>query len=254
MIKVNNLSVSYNNIKVLKNITFDVKKGKILGIIGTNGSGKTTLLKCIMNILDYDGDIFIENKNIKNIKRKDFAKKICMLSQINNIYFNHTIFDTVMMGRYAYQNRALSFVSKEDDIFIVNNAIKTVGIYDIRHKEIDLLSGGQLQRVFLAKLIAQNPDIILLDEPTNHLDFKYQIEIINFFKNWAKKENKTIISVLHDINLSINLSEDILILQNGSIKTIENIHNILKSNVLNKIYDIDIKSFMLENLKKWEIF
>ncbi len=191
MIKVTNLSVFYSKFKSLDNINFQLSKGESLSIIGPNGCGKTTLLKCLSNNISFIGEIFINNKNISSIKRKDLSKKIGMLSQLMCISFNYSVFDTVMMGRYAHQDKFLVNNTKKD-IDIVINALKTVGLLDFKDRYISNLSGGQLQRVFLARLIAQNPDIILLDEPTNHLDFKYQIELIQFLKDWSKKENKTI--------------------------------------------------------------
>nr|WP_317358806.1 ABC transporter ATP-binding protein [uncultured Tyzzerella sp.] len=252
MIKINNVSAYYNKFKALNNISFNIEYGQNLSIIGPNGCGKTTLLKCISNNINFEGNIYINDENIKSLKRKQLAKKIGMLSQLMSISFNYSIFDTVMMGRYVHQNRFLINNDKKD-IDIVLDALKIVDLLDIKDKYISNLSGGQLQRVFLARLIAQDPDIILLDEPTNHLDFKYQIELIKFLKQWGENNNKTIIGVIHDINLSMLLTDNILILQNGNMKCLDKSQNILKSNILNEIYNINIKDYMLETLKKWEI-
>ncbi len=252
MIKINNVSAYYNKFKALNNISFNIEYGQNLSIIGPNGCGKTTLLKCISNNINFEGNIYINDENIKSLKRKQLAKKIGMLSQLMSISFNYSIFDTVMMGRYVHQNRFLINNDKKD-IDIVLDALKIVDLLDIKDKYISNLSGGQLQRVFLARLIAQDPDIILLDEPTNHLDFKYQIELIKFLKQWGENNNKTIIGVIHDINLAMLLTDNILILQNGNMKCLDKSQNILKSNILNEIYNINIKDYMLETLKKWEI-
>ena len=251
MLKVDSISVYYNNFKALDNVSFEFKKGENISIIGANGSGKTTFLKCLCNILDFKGNVYLDNKNIKNIKRKELAKKIGMLSQIIPINFDFSVFDTVMMGRFIHQDRFFVSNNKEDEEIVIN-ALKTVELLNLKDKNISNLSGGQLQRVFLAKIIAQNPDIILLDEPTNHLDFKYQIELITFLKKWSLKENKTIIGVIHDINLAMLLTDNIIIMENGKIKMYDKSENIIKSNILNSIYNIDIKKYMLDTLKKWE--
>ena len=251
MLKVDSISVYYNNFKALDNVSFEFKKGENISIIGANGSGKTTFLKCLCNILDFKGNVYLDNKNIKNIKRKELAKKIGMLSQIIPINFDFSVFDTVMMGRFIHQDRFFVSNSKEDEEIVIN-ALKTVELLNLKDKNISNLSGGQLQRVFLAKIIAQNPDIILLDEPTNHLDFKYQIELITFLKKWSLKENKTIIGVIHDINLAMLLTDNIIIMENGKIKMYDKSENIIRSNILNSIYNIDIKKYMLDTLKKWE--
>ncbi len=251
MLKVDSISVYYNNFKALDNVSFEFKKGENISIIGANGSGKTTFLKCLCNILDFKGNVYLDNKNIKNIKRKDLAKKIGILSQIIPINFDFSVFDTVMMGRFIHQDRFFVSNTKEDEEIVIN-ALKTVELLNLKDKNISNLSGGQLQRVFLAKIIAQNPDIILLDEPTNHLDFKYQIELITFLKKWSLKENKTIIGVIHDINLAMLLTDNIIIMENGKIKMYDKSENIIKSNILNSIYNIDIKKYMLDTLKKWD--
>ena len=251
MLKVDSISVYYNNFKALDNVSFEFKKGENISIIGANGSGKTTFLKCLCNILDFKGNVYLDNKNIKNIKRKELAKKIGMLSQIIPINFDFSVFDTVMMGRFIHQDRFFVSNNKEDEEIVIN-ALKTVELLNLKDKNISNISGGQLQRVFLAKIIAQNPDIILLDEPTNHLDFKYQIELITFLKKWSLKENKTIIGVIHDINLAMLLTDNIIIMENGKIKMYDKSENIIKSNILNSIYNIDIKKYMLDTLKKWE--
>ncbi len=251
MIKIENVCVNYNKVQALNNINLNLHNGQNLSIIGPNGCGKTTLLKCICNNIDFKGNIYIDNKNIKSLKRKELAKKVGMLSQLMSISFNYSVFDTVLMGRYVHQDKFLINNSKKD-IDIVKKSLETVGLLEYKNRYISNLSGGQLQRVFLARLIAQNPDIILLDEPTNHLDFKYQIELIQFLKEWAIKENKTIIGVIHDINLAMLLTDNILILQNGNIKCFDKSENILKSNILNEVYNINIKDYMINSLKKWE--
>ena len=251
MIKVDNISVYYNKFKALNNISFTLKKGENLSIIGPNGCGKTTLLKCIINNLNFSGNIYINDKNIKNIKRKELAKEIGMLSQLMSISFNYTVFDTVMMGRYVHQDKFYINNNKNDEN-IALEALKTVDMTNFKDKFISNLSGGQLQRVFLARLIAQDPNIVLLDEPTNHLDFKYQIELIKFLKEWGKKYNKTILGVIHDINLAMVLTDNMMVLENGCIKSFDKSYNILKTDILNEIYNINIKEYMIKSLKKWE--
>lgn len=252
MLKLKNVSVKYGNIVILKNISFELNYGENLSIIGANGSGKTTLLNAISKIIPFEGEILFKNLPIKNIKPKIFSKEIALLSQITKINFNYTVFEVVIMGRYPYtQNRFFSNYSKYD-IEEVEKALTIAKIYDIKDKGIENISGGQLQRVFLAKIICQNPSVILLDEPTNHLDFNYQIEFINFLKSWTKKENKILISVLHDINLSILLSDKLMLMKNGEIIAFGNTEKILKNNEIDNLYNTNIKDFMINMLKKWE--
>ena len=119
------------------------------------------------------------------------------MSQITQLYFPYTVSDTVSLGRYAYSKGAFARLSPKD-VEIIVESMKKVGIYELKDKMITELSGGQLQRVFLARVFAQNPDVILLDEPTNHLDFKHQIELLENLKDWVKNNNKIVVGVLHD--------------------------------------------------------
>ena len=246
MIKLENVSVFYDKKQVVKNISFNLESNKNLSIIGTNGCGKTTILKAICNIIDFTGEIFIKGKNIKEYKRKELAKHISMFSQISNIYFNYTVYDVIMMGRYAYNN------CKDKDVKKVEEALKITGIFDIKNREIDTLSGGQLQRVMLAKIIAQDTEIILLDEPTNHLDLRYQAEIIKFLKDWSYKNKKTIVGVLHDINLAMLLTDNIMLIDKGQIIKYGKTKEVLLSNEINNVYKMDIKDYMLKSLNKWQ--
>lgn len=131
------------------------------------------------------------------------------------------------------------------------DAIEKVGLMDIKDTLISELSGGQLQRVFLAKAFAQDPEVILLDEPTNHLDLKYQIEILKHLKSWAKTKNRIIIGVFHDLNLVNLFSENVVLLSNGKIVEKGNPKNVFLENNLQEVYNINIKQFMINSLQKW---
>ena len=250
MIRLENVCVSYNKKEIIKNINFKIGYNESLSIIGPNGCGKTTLLKAILNVVDFKGNIFIKGKNVKEYKMKELAKEISMFSQVNQIYFNYTVFDIVMMGRYVYNDK-FSICDKKEDIKKVEEALHILGIFNIKDREINTLSGGQIQRVFLAKIIAQDTDIILLDEPTNHLDLKYQVETIKFLKSWANKKGKSIIGVLHDINLAMLLTDNIMLMDNGKIRSFGKLKEVIASNDINEVYKINVKEYMLKSLKKW---
>lgn len=173
------------------------------------------------------------------------------MTQSNNVYFPYTVYETVALGRYAYLKGALSSLSKEDDLIIME-AIKSVGLIDSKDKLISELSGGQLQRVFIAKAFAQDPEIILLDEPTNHLDLKYQIEILEYLNLWAKENNKIVIAVLHDLNLSNLFGEKIILLNHGEIVSQGTPKEVFLEDNLKNVYNIDVKNFMISALKQWQ--
>ncbi|MEG0855780.1 MAG: ABC transporter ATP-binding protein [Terrisporobacter sp.] len=250
MLEVKNLYSGYDGKDIIKDVSFTVKNGENLCIVGPNGCGKSTLLKSIGNILEYKGHIKIDDKEVNKFSRLELAKKVGLMSQISEIHFPYTVYDTVALGRYAYSTGTFSRLSSEDKKIIVDSMNK-VGIDDLKDKLITELSGGQIQRVFLARVFAQNPDIILLDEPTNHLDFKNQIDLLENLNDWVKSNNKIVIGVLHDLNLVQYFADKVLMLDNGEEAAYGNPQEVLSGSTVNDIYGIDIKDFMMSILKKW---
>lgn len=251
MLKLNRIYCGYNDFEICKDINLNIKKGYFTSIIGPNGAGKTTLLKSIAGIVNYHGDITLDDINFKSINRKDFGQKVALLAQSSETYFSYSVYDTVMLGRYPYLQGFLGLPNKKDKA-IVEHALDLVGFYNHKDCLINQLSGGQLQRVFLARTIAQQPDVVLLDEPTNHLDFKHQVEILDFVKDWAKKEQKIIIAVLHDLNLVQKYSDYVLLLHNGIAYANGYSKEVLTTNNLEDVYDIDVKNWMKKALSLWE--
>lgn len=252
MLTLQNVTAGYNGIDVIYNISLIVKKGENLCIIGPNGCGKTTLIKAISGIIPHEGIIKIDGNDISNMKRVDVAKKIAVMSQISNIYFSYSIYETVLLGRYLHmKGRTFKEPSARDREY-TDKCLKAVGLLSIKHKQISTLSGGQLQRVYLARTLAQEPNIILLDEPTNHLDLKHQTELIDFLKDWSKNEGHSVIGVLHDLNLAIKLSDNMLILDNGNIAAYGNANEVISSNLLNEVYDMNVTEYMVDSLRHWE--
>ena len=251
MLEVKNVCCGYNGINIVKQVSFNINRGENVCIVGPNGCGKSTLLKAISNLISFNGEIKLDGKNINALKRKELATKIALMTQSSNIQFPYTIFETVALGRYAHLNSIFSRLSKKDEE-VINESLKMVGVLDIKDKLISELSGGQLQRVFLARAFAQDPEVILLDEPTNHLDLRCQIEILDYLKSWAKEKNKIVIAVLHDLNLVQNYGDRVLMLNDGVIKRNGNTKEVLNSDDLEEVYGIDIKTFMVRTLEKWK--
>lgn len=250
MLEVKNIYCGYNGEDVVKNVSFKVSRGENICIVGPNGCGKSTLLKAIANLLSFKGQILLDGKDTKLLKRKELATKVSLMTQSSNVLFPYSIYETVALGRYAHLNGVFSRLSKNDDE-IINKSLDKVGILDIKDKLISELSGGQLQRVFLARAFAQDPDVIILDEPTNHLDLRYQIEILDYLKLWAKENNKIVVAVLHDLNLVQNFGDKVLMLKEGTLINNGETKEVLNGKDLEKVYGIDIKSFMLRTLNKW---
>ncbi|MGL5345814.1 MAG: ABC transporter ATP-binding protein [Peptostreptococcaceae bacterium] len=251
MLELKNLCSGYDGIDIVKDVNVTVNKGENLCIVGPNGCGKSTLLKSIANIIDYKGNVEIDSKEVNSLGRKELARKVGLMSQITQIYFPYTVYETVALGRYAYSDGVFSKLSSEDRD-IVLDSIEKVRLFDYKDKMINELSGGQLQRVFLARTFAQNPDVILLDEPTNHLDLKHQIELLEHLTIWTKENNKIVVGVLHDLNLVQYFADNVLVLNNGKVRAYGKPSEVLNEEVLKDIYGLDIKKFMVDILNKWK--
>lgn len=252
MIELKNLSAGYDGIDVIRNISLELDAGVNLCIVGPNGCGKTTLLKAIAGIIPIKGDVLIDGKSIKNMKRHEIAKEIAVMSQISSLYFSYTVFETVLLGRYLYMKDNLLKEPSNHDRAYVEKCLETVGMLGQRDKQIDTLSGGQMQRVFLARTLAQEPNIILLDEPTNHLDLKNQKELIDYLNEWSKENNHSVIGVFHDINQAMKLGDYVLVLEEGNAIALDKPEEIINKNLLNDVYEMDVADYMVDNLKKWE--
>ena len=168
MIEVKNLNFSIENKKIVEDISIKVNQGQFIGVIGANGSGKSTLLKNVYRFLKYDsGDIKLKNIDLYNYSSKDLAKEMAVLAQKQNMNFDFSVEEIVEMGRYAYKHSIFDSEENKNSKF-VEDALNAVGMYEMRDRSFLSLSGGEMQRVLIARALAQNTEILILDEPTNH--------------------------------------------------------------------------------------
>ena len=249
MLTLKNVSAGYNGTDIIKNISIEIKSN--VSIIGPNGCGKTTLMRTIANILPSRGEILIQGRPFSEFKRREISRQIAMLSQQPSVYFSYNVYETVMMGRYLHIKDRFMGTAGDKDRDIVEKSLSVVDMLTQKDKDITKLSGGQLQRVFLARVLAQEPKIILLDEPTNHLDLKYQIEIVEYLKKWAVDNRSIVISVLHDLNLALEMSEHLIVMKNGEIEADGLADEVRAGGLLNDIYEMDVKGYMEKSYKRW---
>lgn len=240
ILKVKDLGFNYKEKKVLKDINFNLNKGEFVGILGPNGSGKTTLLNNINNWLKpFKGKVLVENVDIKKYTVKELARNIATVPQ--NIFTTtfFTVEQIVMMGRNPYLKR---FGQKNPkDFEIVKKAMMSMNVWDLRHKPINTLSGGERQRVVIAKALAQEPRLLLLDEPTSHLDIKYQWEILNQIKKLCDRDNLTVLSVLHDINIACMFCDKIILLKDHKIYQMGTIDEVITEENLYDVFNVKVK-------------
>ena len=247
--EIKGLNFAYGKNTVIKNLSLEFKQNKITTILGSNGCGKTTLFKlCTRELKPRLGKINIYGENIENIKRKEFAKKVAIVHQQNKINSDITVKELVSYGR----NPHIPFMKglQKEDYDEIEKAIKLCSLEDIQDKKVIHLSGGQLQRAWIAMSIAQKTQILFLDEPTTYLDIKYQIEILNLIKQLNKELSTTIIMILHDINQSIEYSDEIIGLYKGQIEFQGSPDEIITKENISKIYGTP---FVIEDIKDRKI-
>ena len=211
-IKTENINVVIDNNNILKDINIEVDNKEVIGIIGPNGSGKSTLLKCIYRLLKPNaGLVKFDDVDIKNISIKESSKKVAVLSQHNNYDFDFTVKDIVLMGRSPHKK----FMERDNknDYDLVNDALRKVDMINFKDRSFQSLSGGEQQRVILARALAQQPKCLILDEPTNHLDIKYQLQLMRIVKSL----NIEVIAAIHDLNIAAMYCDKIYVLKDGKI-------------------------------------
>jgi iron complex transport system ATP-binding protein len=251
LLEVKGLCAGYGSGDVIRNITFNAGRGECLCVLGPNGCGKSTLLKSIARIIDYRGSVLVDGGDISGIPRKQLAQKIALLSQNMQVFFPYTVYETVSMGRYAYSQGVLKNLSAQDKT-IIEDTLRKLDIWDIKDRMIDELSGGTLQRVFLAKTMTQTPRLILLDEPANHLDLKHQIALLDCLKSWVKENDTSLIGVFHDLNLSRYFGDTAILMSEGNLAARGSMEEMLSNEILETVYGLDIRGFMRASLEKWK--
>ncbi|GGE55343.1 ABC transporter ATP-binding protein [Priestia taiwanensis] len=237
MISVQAVNFAYDGTKqLLKDISFSVQEGEIIGIVGPNGSGKTTLLKLLSRTLSpSSGEVMLQGKNIRTYSQKELAKKIAVLSQKTEESFSYSVYDTVSLGRYAHQQRFLPSWSKEDEE-TVRAAMQMTEVTHLQNRTLPFLSGGERQRVYLAQALAQEPSLLLLDEPTNHLDMKHSIQLFRFLQTWVEENESTVIAIFHDLNLASMYCNRIFVLEDGEMIVQDTPQHALTETVLQDVY------------------
>jgi len=236
ILNINDLRFKYNSHDVLKNISFSVQKGEVLAILGPNGVGKTTLLKCINSILKRKrGSVYINGQNTFNMDVTQIAKQMSYVAQHSQTA-KLTAFDAILLGRRPHIRWRVS----KEDIKKVDAVIKRLNLQHLSLKYIDRMSGGELQKVSLARAFVQETDLFLLDEPTSNLDLKNQAEILSLVKRVVKEHNVSAVMTMHDLNTALRYSDKYLFLQNGSIYGAGDVKNISCS-MVESVYGIPVE-------------
>ncbi|SFR72581.1 ABC transporter ATP-binding protein [Anaeromicropila populeti] len=229
---------------ILKGINCVFERGNFYGIIGPNGSGKTSLLKNIMRFVEStEGDIELDSIDLRKYKRREMAGKVSLVPQNTHMEAAFSVYDIVMMGRMPYQRRFEPDTEKDREIVL--EAMRLTDCIHLKEKEVSLLSGGEAQRVAAARAIAQDTQWIILDEPISNLDVKHQAEMMNALLYLKEKKEKTIIAVLHDINIAATYCSKIVMMKDGKIYSSGKTEEVLTKENLSNVYEIAFE--ILEN-------
>ncbi|PSM53235.1 heme ABC transporter ChuBCD, ATP-binding protein [Campylobacter blaseri] len=238
-LKVDNLSFKFGEKVILKDISFGVKSGEIVGILGPNGCGKSTILKNILQIYKpSSGIIKLENKKIDEYSLKELSKIIGFVPQKSALSMPLLVEEIILMGRYSHMKNAFSGYSI-DDLKAVDEIITKLDLNKFKKRIANSLSGGEFQRVILARALVSNPEFLLLDEPTSALDLNFSVQILKFCRNLAKNSNIKCVLVLHDLNLASLICDKVAMVKNGKIKYFGEPNKLFNKEILKEIYDLD---------------
>ena len=250
MLEINDLSVKYSSLLALDRVSFSLAPGQWLMLAGPNGAGKSTVVEAIAQGVKYTGSIRYMGKDISRMSDRERARAIGVLSQKNHVNYAYTVEEVVSLGRYAHGRNFLSKTDKNDRD-LIEKALDITGLEAFRHTSVLQLSGGELQRVFLAQVFAQDPSILILDEPANHLDLIYQKHVFSLIGEWLKGENRGVISVVHDLSLAKKYGTCAVLLDKGRVAAKGGTDLCLSREILMEVYSMDVYKWMSDMLSQW---
>lgn len=248
-IKINNLSYEINDNHILQNVSVSVEQNQFVGLIGPNGSGKTTLLKHIYRaVAPQKKTVFINGREIESYSYRESARQVTVMRQENGSDFDYTILEMVLMGRAPY--RKYFERDTRADKELAYNALKRVGMEKLANRSFSMLSGGEKQRVLIARSLAQEADILVLDEPTNHLDVHYQWLLMDLIS----KLDKTVFSVFHELNLACRYCDYLYVLKDGRIISYGHPEDVVTSDLLADAFGVNAEIITAQSGKPYIIF
>lgn len=239
MLEVNSLSVSYGKRKVLEDINLLVEPGEILVIIGPNGAGKSTLIRAISGTLPHEhGSVLVDGKDISILNASQRARQIAVVPQARNLPVSFTVYQSVLLGRTPYLG--WMGMTGEKDQQLAQIALERTSCSDLSERPVGELSGGEQQRVLLARALAQNTSVLLLDEPTTHLDLQHQSGLLNLVRDLASRQKLAVLMALHDLNLASIYADRVVLLVAGQIRKTGTPSEVLTEEVLTGVYRVPV--------------
>ncbi len=243
-ITIKSLTFGYNGSMILDGLNLVVEDSEVLGLVGPNGSGKTTLIKCIDKILKPKGSILIDGRDIDTVSRTDLAKRLGYVPQSSSTPLATTVFDTVLMGRRPH----ISWRVSDSDLDKVADILELLHLEYLAMRDFSQLSGGQKQKVLIARALAQEPEVLLLDEPTSSLDMKHQLEVMETISSLVKEKKISAVMALHDLNLASMFVDKLAILKGGKIYAAGEPIDLLNAKNIRDVYGVE--AVVMNNLDR----
>ncbi|WP_297968123.1 ABC transporter ATP-binding protein [uncultured Anaerovibrio sp.] len=248
-IKIDNLFVKLGNKPIIKGLNLSINSGELVGIIGPNGSGKSTLLRTIYRVLKPEtGVIYFDGINIQDKSYKETARQLSVVSQHNNFSFDFSVGSVVVMGRAPHKR--LMEQNNSDDYRLVREALTRVGLSGFEKRRFNTLSGGEQQRVILARALVQNTETLILDEPTNHLDIKYQLQLMSMVKNIGC----TTIAAIHDLNIAVMYCDKIVVIKAGQLMGVGTPDELITPELIWDIYGVNATIYRTKDNEMYILF
>ena len=237
-IEVRGLKYSYNRYMVLDGVDLDVREGEILGILGPNGCGKTTLLKNLnKNLTPAGGCVMLDGTDLDTMVKRDIAKSVAVVPQTNEIRFSFSVREIVAMGRMPFQS--MMGGETREDARIVDDAIEKVGLSAMKDRHINTMSGGERQRVMIARALAQTPKILLMDEPTLHLDINTQFEALDLVHDLSRESDLTVVIVSHDLPMVARYCDKIAMIHDHKVMCCGTPEEVLTPDNMRTVFNLD---------------
>ncbi len=251
MLEVQNLTVRFGDLTVVDGVSFTLEEGRWLMLVGPNGAGKSTIVSAISRSVPYEGRVLFRGRDVKTYRSAELARNLGVLSQHHSVGYAFTVAEVFRLGRYSYAPGIFSRRS-DDDEASVTEALAITGLTELAGHSVLTLSGGELQRTFLAQLFAQDPKVLILDEPTNHLDLVYQREIFDLIRAWLKTPGRAVVSVVHDLSLARAYGTDAVLLHRGRTAAAGPGETVFAPENLDRVYDMDVSGWMRTMLSQWQ--
>ncbi len=250
MLSAKDLTVQYGERTVLNRINLSLDAGQWLMVVGPNGAGKSTLLGAISQTVPYTGHVMVAGQDAKHMRARKLARMVGVLAQSHRVGYGFTVEEVVALGRYAHRGQVFAASDPQGEE-MVDQALRLTGMDSIRRQSVLTLSGGELQRTFLAQVFAQNPDVLLLDEPSNHLDLKYQREVYALIEQWLTTPGRAVLSVVHDLSLARKYGTHALLMDKGVAVHTGACDQVLTRENLSQVYGMDVVGWLTSLLQVW---